>query len=356
MRPRDPEPLQFLIGITPIALLKLLARHRFRIERGRLRQVGQLFFVGVLVSLCNLLDRLLLARTPRQHPFSMPPPLFIVGHWRSGTTFLHKLLALDPSLHAPSFFECCLPRGFLSGAGILKQRIAMHLPLDQKNVPIPHDIDEPAEDELVMAKEALISPMLEAVFPLDGERYRNQLNIAALAPTERQRWESRLLDFAWRLSLHHKKRLLFKSPAHSFRITQLRQLFPGSKFIVLHRERMQVIASTLKLNAWLLRNNALQTGHRLLDSDYLQQRYDGLELALHSALPALPSEDVAHVKFDQLIRDPTGAIHDIYRQLALLDSPARRHVVSKGLTKNQRSTSTNLLTRRNRKIGRSRTQ
>ncbi|MGH8363598.1 MAG: sulfotransferase [Gammaproteobacteria bacterium] len=42
--------------------------------------------------------------------------MFIVGHWRSGTTLLHKLLSLDTAFCAPTFFECCLPRGFVSSA------------------------------------------------------------------------------------------------------------------------------------------------------------------------------------------------------------------------------------------------
>ena len=41
-------------------------------------------------------------------------PLFILGHYRSGTTHLHNLLALDPQFAAPTFFQALNPHTFLS--------------------------------------------------------------------------------------------------------------------------------------------------------------------------------------------------------------------------------------------------
>src|SRR5262245_21630537 len=42
-------------------------------------------------------------------------PLFIVGHWRSGTTFLHYLLSLDrESFRYPTTYQCLFPTIFLT--------------------------------------------------------------------------------------------------------------------------------------------------------------------------------------------------------------------------------------------------
>src|SRR5262249_33511021 len=40
-------------------------------------------------------------------------PIFILGHWRSGTTLLHELLALDDRLLSPTTFQCFNPQRFL---------------------------------------------------------------------------------------------------------------------------------------------------------------------------------------------------------------------------------------------------
>ena len=42
--------------------------------------------------------------------FSCPDgPIFIIGHWRTGTTLLHQLMNLDPNLAAPTLFQVAEP-------------------------------------------------------------------------------------------------------------------------------------------------------------------------------------------------------------------------------------------------------
>src|SRR4051812_38965344 len=41
------------------------------------------------------------------------PPLFILGHYRSGTTHLHNLLAVDPRFAYLNAFQACYPHTFL---------------------------------------------------------------------------------------------------------------------------------------------------------------------------------------------------------------------------------------------------
>ncbi|WP_427846519.1 sulfotransferase [Aromatoleum aromaticum] len=38
------------------------------------------------------------------------PPIFVLGHWRSGTTHLHNLLSLDPQFAYPNFYQVTNPR------------------------------------------------------------------------------------------------------------------------------------------------------------------------------------------------------------------------------------------------------
>jgi hypothetical protein len=41
------------------------------------------------------------------------PPVFIIGHWRSGTTFLHELMSFDPQFCYVSLWNTLLPDSFL---------------------------------------------------------------------------------------------------------------------------------------------------------------------------------------------------------------------------------------------------
>jgi hypothetical protein len=87
----------------------MLARHGFAVHWSRL-----VFLVlGSVLSLLNsalapLQGAAMLVR--RREPSD---PVFILGHWRSGTTLLHELLALDPQFDFPSSYACFAPGHFL---------------------------------------------------------------------------------------------------------------------------------------------------------------------------------------------------------------------------------------------------
>lgn len=310
------ERLQFLVGIAPLNLIKLLWRHRFRVHTDHWRDLGQLAFLSLLAAACNAADSWQLARRTRQTEITLPP-VFIVGHWRSGTTLLHKLLSLDAAFCAPTFFECCLPRGFISGRRLLKQRIARHLPRERPFDGAPFGVDEPFEDEFVLAKEARLSPMLAAVFPDSRMAYRRHLYVDGFTSRELKRWRQTLTDFARKLTLVHGRRLLFKSPAHSCRIPELRKLFPGAKFIAMRRNPLDVIASTLKMEAELVHHNSLQHTAGAPDEAWILERYLQVQTALERARRNLPAADFTDVDYASLCAEPQSALAAAYAHLSL---------------------------------------
>src|SRR5206468_56934 len=50
---------------------------------------------------------------PRIEATEVHRPLFILGHWRSGTTHLHNLLDLDPQFACPNLLQALNPLTFL---------------------------------------------------------------------------------------------------------------------------------------------------------------------------------------------------------------------------------------------------
>jgi omega-hydroxy-beta-dihydromenaquinone-9 sulfotransferase len=66
---------------------------------------------GSMFSALGMLQNRLYRRFLDQ--LDLRPPLFLVGHWRSGTTLLHELLALDEQYAASSTYACFNPHQFL---------------------------------------------------------------------------------------------------------------------------------------------------------------------------------------------------------------------------------------------------
>ena len=92
--------------------LRMLAYNRFDVGVRRIPGIAAMTFVILLGSLSNGLQKLIWYRRVRRTEIKQPP-LFIIGHWRSGTTWLHELLALDDRFTYPTTYVCFNPNRFL---------------------------------------------------------------------------------------------------------------------------------------------------------------------------------------------------------------------------------------------------
>src|SRR3954471_14967658 len=90
----------------------LLRRHRFAIDLRHLPRALVQTAVSASNSVNARIERASFGR--RIEAARVEAPLFILGHYRSGTTHLHNLLALDPQFAAPTFFQVLNPHTFLT--------------------------------------------------------------------------------------------------------------------------------------------------------------------------------------------------------------------------------------------------
>ena len=55
-------------------------------------------------------------------------PLFILGHWRSGTTFVHNVFACDKQFGYTTTYQTVFPNLVLKGQPFFKKNMAMLMP------------------------------------------------------------------------------------------------------------------------------------------------------------------------------------------------------------------------------------
>src|SRR5437764_13792212 len=92
--------------------IKLAWRHRFRIHPIRWPMAFLISLITPFNTVMSLAQRLKYGRRIDETPLEQPP-VFIIGHWRSGTTYLHELLELDDRFTTPNTYQCFAPRHFL---------------------------------------------------------------------------------------------------------------------------------------------------------------------------------------------------------------------------------------------------
>ena len=78
------------------------------------------------------------------------PPLFILGHWRSGTTLLHNMLTKDPSAAYMTTYQGVFPNN-LTSKWLFRTFMKINMPERRPSDGVKLDINYPQEDEFAFS-------------------------------------------------------------------------------------------------------------------------------------------------------------------------------------------------------------
>ncbi|HTV71615.1 MAG TPA: sulfotransferase [Rhizobiaceae bacterium] len=258
------------------------------------------------------------------------PPVFVLGHWRSGTTFLHNLLACDATHAYPTLYQCTFAGGF----PLIEKRsgwmMTPFLPAKRPMDSVPLDRNVPFEDEFAMMKRDAGSPYLDLAFPRHGPKHTRFLDFEGATEEERQNWEETLIWLMQRFQLVNPgKRLVLKSPPHTARVATLLKLFPDARFIHICRNPYEIYPSTLKL--WRVLNSRLGLHNPARDEgwlpDYVLSTLPRMYRAYDRDRHLIPDGRLAEVTYEDLSRDPVGTVAFAYEKAGLGDFAATRPAV-----------------------------
>ncbi|MGC4003582.1 MAG: sulfotransferase [Pirellulales bacterium] len=306
---------RFWHGMTLGVWLTMLARNTFAVSWKRWHLVAGItpiaFFNTCMSALQSLLYWGRIQKTP--DPVS---PIFIIGHWRSGTTHLHELMIRDPRFGYATTYECFAPSHFLLSewiAPLLKTMLPEKRPMDN----MPAGWEHPQEDEFALCNLGVGSPYGRMAFPNHPNYEREYLDPADLTPTQKTRWQAGLrwfLKCVWRRC---GKRLVMKSPPHTARVAALLEMFPDAKFVHITRDPRAVYPSTVRL--WKSFDN-LQ-GLQIPTFDDLEERVQTDFVRMYTAFerdrPLLNDGNLCEVRYEDLVARPLDEMERIYRTLGI---------------------------------------
>ncbi len=307
----------YLAGITAGDWWKLLRENRFRISPAYAHRAA---FVTVL-SLFNSWHR----RTEKrcfnariEATEITRPPLFILGHWRSGTTHLHNLLAQDDVLFAyANTYQVINPHNFLTTEESNTRRFAWMVPSKRPMDNMALSFQSPQEDEFATLLTCLLSPYLGISFPEREEFYSRYLTFAKASPDEIARWKSAFTWFLKKLTFKYDRTLLLKSPPHTARIRLLLELFPDARIVHIHRHPEEVFRSFHHYYDTAMWHTYLQRPDRGVIAAEIIGRYRTLYGAFFADRELIPTGNFHEVSFDQVESDPLGSVAEIYQKLSL---------------------------------------
>ena len=304
-----------LCGITFRDWCEALRANRFAVDVPCWPRAAILTAGSVLNSL--YLRKEMKTYGPRLTDVAIRPPVFILGHWRSGTTLLHNLLALDDQFAYPNLYEVFFPHTFLCTEEYRSDQIAGLIPSTRLIDNVAQGLRMPNEDEFASSVASLCSPYMLWSFPRNTARYERYLTFRGVPDTEVERWKSAFVLFLKKLSLRNDRPMILKSPPHTGRIKLLLEMFPGARFIHIRREPYTVFQSTRHLNRVLTRSLQFQRPDPLDVDAAVIRRYRLLYEAYFEERSLVPESQFHELAFEDLERDPIGQIHRAYEALGL---------------------------------------
>jgi hypothetical protein len=313
---RKPQVIQ---GMTLAKLLKVLARNGFQVDTECLGRLAQLVAMGVLNHVYGACESLFNGGEIRRTTVNQPP-LFVLGHWRSGTTHLHNLISLDERFASPSAYQSLFPHHFLftQVAGPLFDLIAPRTrPMD--NVAFGSHV--PHEDEFALVALSGVSPYLCLLFPVTQDRTYSDLDLRRLPIDAIEEWKRSLMLFLRKLWISEGRRAVLKSPPHMGRIGVLLEMFPDAQFVHIVRNPYKVYLSCHKLWRSSFINTHLQTPSEALVDETILSWYERLFELFERDRRLIPAGSFHEMKFEDLESDPLGQLEMMYQDLGLSGFP-----------------------------------
>jgi len=248
-----------------------------------------------------------------------PSPVFVIGHWRSGTTHLQNILSKDPQFTGVTLGQAAMPLDFITLGSLLSGPLANSLPRKRLMDNVAVAADSPWEEELALACTSPFSFYHVSFFPKGiGRIFREAILFNDGDEILIERWKADYLAFLQKVQwIHPGKRFLLKNPANSARIDHLLTLFPDARFIHIHRNPYKVFASTVHL---YLKAQVEWGFHRVDREAIVQHVLETYPLLMNAYLEqsgSLPEDHLTEVRFRDLQEIPMGTLESIYHKLGI---------------------------------------
>ncbi|HEY1433362.1 MAG TPA: sulfotransferase [Stellaceae bacterium] len=312
-------------GGTPFQTpLRNLLRACF--EDANLSLVGRIAtrwdIVRFLSNLLRLVDEE--KRAPEILAQPVARPIFISGLPRSGTTFLHSLLAEDPANSVPRIWQLIHPYPLgngRSGSDFRARRVARQLRLFGLLAPDfrrmhPIDADSPQECSEITAH-VFASLRFDTTYRIPG--YRRWLD--ETGHLDAYRFHKRFLQH-----LQHQTgggRWVLKCPDHVFALDAIRAVYPDARLVFVHRDPLAVLLSVARLTETLRRPFTRSIDKAEIGCQDSDRWLAATELMIAAAQEQRFAEPIFHVHYLDLVRDPVGIVEALYQHFGdTLDAEA----------------------------------
>lgn len=309
-------PLTIWHGMTLSAMMRLMGR-RPDIHWSRWSRLALMPPLGLYNSVMSGVESLLYRRQIEKTAIDQPP-VFVLGFWRSGTTLLHNLMCEDPQLVYPNLYQTVFPNHFLLTEGVATRLTSWLVPDSRPMDNVKVNWSTPQEDDVALCILSMLSPYTLLAFPTDLEDAKRSLFLDQLPAREKKSWQDALMLMLKKITLQHQgKRVVLKSPSHTYRVKVLSEMFPDAKFVYIYRNPFDVFNSTCHLRRTMIDENTLGKAKYVnLEEDILLLYQMAFE-AYERDRKLIPEGNLHEIRYEDLAANPLEELEKVYDGLSL---------------------------------------
>jgi len=268
------------------------------------------------------------------------PPVIILGHWRSGTTYLQRLLCAHNHTAYLTQYEALLPLGTSIHSFVFRPVVQFFFSAFKMQHPahqLPMTVDFPSEEDIALIAAGFpYTAMWGHIYSNEAIPFFEKYLILKDGSKEQKSFLNFYSYLANRIGYFNKgKHLVLKTPANTTRIKELIQLYPDAKFIYISRDKEEVYHSTIKL----LQNNKihwLQAMSREQMDEVFDYGYKHTLEEYERTKSLIPSSNLIELSMKEQIDSPVAVLKKLYPFLNWDVTAEQKDDLSKFLRKNHR--------------------
>jgi hypothetical protein len=283
-------------------------------------------FRFLLLEPFRLAEILLFERKIKRHKL-LADPVFIIGHWRSGTSHLQELMVQDSRHATLTLFEFLFSDNSIMTVRWLKPILNKFCSIFQIQYGFQRKImsfDYAAEMDPALCSSCSTEAYTWGhIFPRKFKEIVDSL-ILNTSPLQRERWGNQLKYHIQKTSyLNNGKRVIVKAPGYTARVSEIKELYPKAKFIYIHRDPLKVYHSTKYLWNVILKQNSFQ----IITAQQLQENilygYNKLLTTYLQNRDCLSGNQLVELSLKDLNLCPYETIQRAYEKLELGSAPLK---------------------------------
>ena len=305
-------------GYNLVNILQLLAQNKFMVSP---RYFPRFLYTQILIGLMTpyrIKERIKFDKKIKSTEIKHDP-IFLIGHWRSGTTYLHNVLAKDKNLAYFTTFQAYLPGVFLSSEKRWKPIVASSIPKKRPMDDVDMNADFPQEDQYAIGAFSKYSYYHGWCFPKNMELYNKYVLMEDVTQKDIDNWKEIYLYLLKKITLYNNgKRLILKNQDNTGKVKLLLEIFPDAKFILIKRNPYDLYCSMMKFMSIVIPLYCIQKPPKIDDvEESMINLYIRIFKKYIQERNLIPKGNLVEIKYEDFIKEPLKQIKEIYDSLNL---------------------------------------